>query len=152
MKKLKSLFVLLSILIVFIGCSKPMLKIGERLEPEGICPSTSLLSDSEYKNISYKYLSDVIRYIHSNWVVPNIEDMGNELETIFVIRFNKNGDIEQVIIEKESGSRSYDMYALRAITESNPLPAIPSELRTNCLDIGVRFTPTLKYTNQIEIH
>ncbi|MDD3846109.1 MAG: TonB family protein [Syntrophorhabdaceae bacterium] len=86
-----------------------------------------------------KYLLDVYEKIKNAWNVPGMAK--KDLETIITIKVRKDGRITDIDIEKRSGNRIYDESILRVLRAVEPLPAIPSSLNTDSLEIGFRFLP-----------
>jgi TonB family protein len=59
-----------------------------------------------------------------------------------VFEIGRNGQISKLAIEKSSGNPYYDQQALRAISEANPLPALPAEYPEAMLRIHIGFNFT----------
>jgi len=62
--------------------------------------------------------------IEGNWQPP-FSGIGEEITTVY-FRISREGEIEEVKIEKSSGNFALDQAALRAVRSSNPLPPLPS--------------------------
>jgi colicin import membrane protein len=86
-----------------------------------------------------KYYMEVWEKIKAAWGLPG--SSFKNLETIVTIKIKKDGRIVDINVEKRSGNRIYDESIMRALRASDPLPAIPSSLNTDILEIGFRFFP-----------
>ena len=73
--------------------------------------------------------------IESQWHPP-FSGRGHFLATVHFIIL-KNGNVQQAKIEKSSGNFAFDQAALRAVHNSNPLPAIPNG--ANLETLGIHF-------------
>ncbi len=81
------------------------------------------------------YIELAQRLIWNEWALPEIKDIEG-LETIVIIKIEKDGKIKILGMEKSSGDSLYDRSALRAIMKASPLPPPPEEM-----EIGIRFRP-----------
>lgn len=85
-------------------------------------------------SITGDYYSMVIQKIRQQWIFPESADA--ELETVISIRISRDGRITIDRVEKSSGNPLFDRSAIRAITNSSPLPPPPQDM-----EVGVRFRP-----------
>jgi protein TonB len=58
---------------------------------------------------------------------------------VISFQINRNGSIDQIRVAQSSGNRSLDYSALRAVTNSHPLQALPPALRRNSISIEMWF-------------
>lgn len=74
--------------------------------------------------------------IHRQWFWPDTSR--KDLETIITVRIRKDGTIplQNIVVEKKSGSRLFDNYAVQAIAKASPVSPPPHEM-----EIGIRFYP-----------
>ncbi|MCZ6765507.1 MAG: TonB family protein [bacterium] len=82
------------------------------------------------------YLTNIKRKIAAYWNVP-----GTTAEAKYcVVRFKvlRSGAVQSPMIELPSGSFLFDQAALRAVTQANPLPPLPSAFKDDYL--GVHFS------------
>jgi periplasmic protein TonB len=84
------------------------------------------------------YLASVQRKINERWEAR--AQPGRQPVAVFEI--GRNGQISKLAIEKSSGNPYYDQQALRAISEANPLPALPAEYPEAMLRIHIGFNFT----------
>lgn len=84
------------------------------------------------------YLASVQRKINERW--EGRAQPGRQPVAVFEI--GRNGQISKLAIEKSSGNPYYDQQALRAISEANPMPALPAEFPEPLLRIHLGFNFT----------
>jgi TonB family protein len=62
-----------------------------------------------------------------------------DMENVVNARILRNGAVVDVIFEKRSGNRYFDDSAVRAVKKASPLPPLPSWIRGESIEIGIRF-------------
>jgi len=78
--------------------------------------------------------------IEQNWVFNDIlARLNQNLEVRILIKILKSGEIRDIIYETRSGNHYLDESAKKAIKKTNPLPPLPSGMRS--YDVVVIFTP-----------
>ena len=78
--------------------------------------------------------------IEQNWVFNDIlARLDQDLEVRILIKILKSGEIRDIIYETRSGNHYLDESAKKAIKKTNPLPPLPSGMRS--YDVVVIFTP-----------
>ncbi len=82
------------------------------------------------------YASRALTGIHKNFSAP-FRKSGAVARISFLIR--KNGEIYGVAVEKSSGSDGLDNAALRAVSRTSPLEALPAEIRDEAVRVEVQF-------------
>lgn len=88
------------------------------------------------------YYNTIWQRIKGEWILPpSLLEESEDIETVIVIKVQRDGGIVESWFEKKSGSLAYDESAMRAIKKANPLPPFPQELDEDFLEIGVRFHP-----------
>jgi len=99
---------------------------------------TSALLESKLN----EYYSLVWAKIKEKWTIPeSLLKESIDLETIIVLKIERDGKIQKSWFEKKSGNDLYDQMSMRAIMKADPLPPIPKELGEQSLEIGIRFWP-----------
>ena len=85
------------------------------------------------------YYAEIWARIRGQWSLPGgILSKGN-VETVINVRILRNGAVVDVGFEKKSGNRYFDDSAIKAIKKASPLPPLPSWIRGNDIEIGIRF-------------
>jgi TonB family protein len=85
------------------------------------------------------YYAEIWARIRGQWSLPQgILPKGN-VETVINTRILRNGAVVDIGFEKKSGNRYFDDSAVRAIKKASPLPPLPSWIRGNDIEIGIRF-------------
>jgi protein TonB len=86
------------------------------------------------------YLQRVQAKVHERWAPPYSSQEGQT--TVVVFEIMPNGRIARATVEKTSGNTSYDLAALRAVTEASPFPQLPVEFKEPLLrvHIGIQFS------------
>lgn len=88
------------------------------------------------------YFIAVQRRILDNWALPKTQDWDSNLEALVVIYINKTGVISKTVFEKKSKNAYFNQYVEKTIQAASPMPPIPSALKKNILEIGLRFKPS----------
>jgi len=99
---------------------------------------------SEYGKKGYKpidlYNLVIGTTIGQNWVYNDVlARMDQDLEVRILIKILRSGRIRDIIYETKSGNRYLDESAKKAIMKINPLPQLPSGMRS--YDVGLIFNP-----------
>lgn len=79
------------------------------------------------------YLEQMLGKIRQNWLRPPVEG----IETVITFRVLPNGEITEVDVRETSGSRAFDLAALRAVRNASPLPPLPASYRENHLTVNL---------------
>jgi protein TonB len=79
------------------------------------------------------YLDQMLGQIRQNWVRPPVEG----IETLLTFRVLRNGEIVEVDVRGTSGSRSFDLAALRAVRNASPLAPLPASYREDLLTVNL---------------
>lgn len=79
------------------------------------------------------YLDQMLGRIRQSWVRPPVEG----IETLLAFRVLRNGEIAEVEIRESSGSRAFDLAALRAVRNASPLPPLPASYREDVLKVNL---------------
>lgn len=79
------------------------------------------------------YLDQMLGRIRQSWVRPPVEG----IETLLSFRVLRNGEIAEVEIRESSGSRAFDLAALRAVRNASPLPPLPASYREDILKVNL---------------
>lgn len=89
-------------------------------------------ADGSTFEFSY-YLDQMLGQIERSWVRPP----GEGLEALVSYRVLRDGRIVDVELEEGSGSRSFDLSALRALRNASPLPRLPAAFRQDSLEVNL---------------
>lgn len=81
------------------------------------------------------YISKITQEIHDNWGWPSSAARSG-LEAIISISIDKDGSIKIIGVEKRSGNRLFDNFALDALRKASPVTPPPYSM-----EIGIRFYP-----------
>jgi len=88
------------------------------------------------------YQDQVWNLIKSQWLIPDSGyDKGKELLTVISIRVLKDGSVQDIKFESESGEAVFDKSALLAIKRAGKFPPFPKEMLKDSIEIGIRFSP-----------
>lgn len=79
------------------------------------------------------YLEQMLSQIRQNWVRPPVEG----IEALISFRVLRNGEIMDPEIRRSSGSRSFDLAALRAVHNASPLPPLPTSYGEDVLTVNL---------------
>ena len=79
--------------------------------------------------------------ISSHWKVPEMVNAGKKLKTVVALVVSKNGTIEDMKIEQQSGDPLFDQSVLKALRSAAPLPNFPKPLDKPTLEFALNFTP-----------
>lgn len=91
--------------------------------------------------IESQYFAAVSNKLHNLWSLPEYKVWDPELVAIVVIQIEKNGQITKQFFEEKSSDRLFDQFVLKTLQDASPLPAIPSALQQDRIEIGFRFRP-----------
>lgn len=87
------------------------------------------------------YLSNIEHKIAKQWAPPRATISAKRGQVIaiigFVIKQDGRIDTQSIVVEKSSGNAFFDMAALRAINNANPMPPLPKGISDN---LRVHFT------------
>ena len=79
------------------------------------------------------YLEQMLGQIRQNWVRPPVEG----IETLIGFRVLRDGEIRDIEVRRSSGSRSFDLAALRAVHNASPLPPLPASYGEDVLTVNL---------------
>ncbi len=99
-------------------------------------------SSSNTGNVLEKqYYSSVFSRLQPHWQLPEYKRWDQDLSATIVVRIARDGSIIDQYFEKKSGDRIFDQFVLKALQDGSPLPPIPAAMKTNNLELGLRFIP-----------
>lgn len=111
--------------------------LGTAGSNQGNAQGTSAFGTHRLENIdpdfTYDYYLDrMLALIYDQWRKPTSQ--GN---THAVVRFTvlKSGEISRLELAEPSGSNAFDLAALRAVSNANPLPRLPASYRRSALEV-----------------
>ncbi len=79
------------------------------------------------------YLDQMLGQIRQNWTRPPAEG----IEALISFRVLRDGQITEVEVRQSSGSRSFDLAALRAVHNASPLPPLPTSYGEDVLSVNL---------------
>jgi TonB family protein len=88
---------------------------------------------------SNPYWARVQSIISSQWEPPPIDMAGQTYTMIVKFRLQRDGSIEDVVVQQSSGNASFDMAGQRAVQQSQFLPAFPADMIGGYEDIELEF-------------
>jgi TonB family protein len=89
------------------------------------------------------WYADAIRQrIAQNWNTNGLDSRSQSIPTVVSFWIMRDGTVRNPQIVQSSGNPSIDNTALRAVYQSNPLPALPAQVRDN--SITAQFTFNLR--------
>ncbi len=89
-----------------------------------------------------RYYMAISRRIHSYWSLPETQSWPPSLEAVVVIVVHRNGVIAKTFFEKKSANIYFNQYVEKTIQEAAPMPAFPSDIKEQQLEIGLKFKPS----------
>ena len=72
-------------------------------------------------------------------VFADLAGPGDDFEAVVGVTIRKDGNIDTISFEKQSGNRFFDESVLKAVKKASPFPGFPESLREETLDVGIRF-------------
>ncbi len=88
-----------------------------------------------------RYLVGVREKIETTWHIPFISSQQKNLEVNATIKIRKDGRIVDISIDKRSGNRVYDESVVRVLRMIDPLPALPSSVTEDPLEVELTLRP-----------
>ncbi|MBI5599587.1 MAG: TonB family protein [Deltaproteobacteria bacterium] len=85
------------------------------------------------------YYNALQEKIHSVWIYPG--EARRDINTIVSMRILRSGELKSVWVEKKSGDTLFDESAVKAVKKASPYPPLPTDLKDEFLEVGVRFCP-----------
>jgi TonB family protein len=85
------------------------------------------------------YYAEIWSRIRGQWSLPQEILPKGDVETVINATIMRNGAVVNVSFEKRSGNRYFDDSTVRAINKASPLPPLPSSIRGDSIEIGIRF-------------
>lgn len=87
------------------------------------------------------YIRQILQAIKRNWlaVQPESVRMGRRGKVIVQFQVRKDGVVDKVVFEQQSGADALDRAAVAGISASNPLPALPPEFKGDRIVLRLNF-------------
>lgn len=87
------------------------------------------------------YLQRVLAAVKLNWVAvfPEAARLGTRGTVTIEFAIGKDGKVEKIVFNGQSGSRALDNASVAAISASNPLPPLPGEFRGDRIVLEMSF-------------
>lgn len=94
-------------------------------------------NDEADKDLFFKnYMHDMQLKIKKNWTPPKYD---TSKKTVLLFTVKRNGEIENIRVEKSSGSKDSDNAAIEALQKSLPLAPFAPEIKEEKVDIMFSF-------------
>jgi len=103
--------------------------------------SNATVSSSSSSQIERMYYAAITNRLLQFWALPESMQKQLNLMSTAVITINKNGEIVDILMENRSGDRVFDQFVTKTIRAANPMPAIPTAMRKQRVEIGLNFKP-----------
>jgi protein TonB len=78
------------------------------------------------------YVERMLTAIEANWRRPSVTA---RLETVLFFRISREGRISGLTVMAASGNNGFDLAALRAVQNADPLPPLPAKYRKDSLEV-----------------
>lgn len=97
--------------------------------------------DSPRGDIESDYLKSVMSQVKEHWFFP--EDLEVKADDFLkvAIEIDRDGTITGQEIVESSGNDRFNSYAFECLEKSDPLPAMPEEMKKNSIEFELRFRP-----------
>jgi len=132
-----------------IHASTPAEEVAEtepELPPEPAQPAEETGGSSGSKALAdlalKRYLISVQRNISDNWSLPKTQNWKKDLVAVAIIHIRKDGVIVKSYFEKNSKDIYFDQYVEKTIQAASPMPPIPSDIKQEELELGLKFRPS----------
>jgi TonB family protein len=79
------------------------------------------------------YLDQMLARIRQSWARPPVQG----IEALLTFRVLRDGEVVEVEVRESSGSRAFDLAALRAVRNASPLPPLPASYREDVLTVNL---------------
>jgi colicin import membrane protein len=100
--------------------------------------ATSAVQLSALEN---QYYAAISAKLQAYWRLPEYKDWPPTLLATIVITINKDGKIMDSFFETSSGDKIFDKFVTKTLQDARELPPIPSAIKKQRMEIGLRFTP-----------
>jgi len=117
--------------------------IRERERFRSAKPTTGGRTGSKQVNsaVEKQYYMDLGRRVQQLWILPEIKKWSPTLETRVEFTVLRDGRLVNIQIAHSSGDLFFDRFARETVRKAAPMPPIPSVLRKERMDVGLRFRP-----------
>lgn len=79
------------------------------------------------------YLEQMLSQIRRSWARPPMEGV----RALVSFKVLANGEIREIEVREPSGSRAFDLAAIRAVRNASPLPPLPASYRKGSLTVNL---------------
>ncbi|MGA7237787.1 MAG: TonB family protein [Bryobacteraceae bacterium] len=99
-----------------------------------------LLSDAQGVDFT-SYLRQILQAVKRNWqsVIPESVRLGRRGKVSVVLSIGRNGQIEKLVFNEQSGTDSLDKAAVAGVSMSQPFPPLPPEFRGEKIVVQFNF-------------
>jgi protein TonB len=118
---------------------------GEKQPTQETAEEAALVSSNvtptlEVSNFPFpQYLLNTEKKLKRSWSPPPLGTVGEIQETVVAFRVGRDGKVSEVHVERDSGNSYFDLAALRAVYDADPLPPLPRDYLEGSLLIHVSF-------------
>lgn len=88
-----------------------------------------------------QYYSALFDRIHRFWILPDLRQWDDGLETIVVLTIRRDGTVANVLVEKRSRDPYFDQFVKKTIEEAAPMPKFSKLMKLSVIEVGLRFRP-----------
>jgi len=88
-----------------------------------------------------QYVMSINRKIQDHWILPEMQNWDDSLETILVIVIRRDGVVIKRFFEKKSNNIYFDQFVEKTVEEAFPLPPFPSSIKDSTMEFGLIFQP-----------
>ena len=92
--------------------------------------------------LEQQYYATLSAHIQQHWLPPDVKSWDPNLLAVVSITIASNGQIISQSFEKESGDKLFDQFVRKTLEAANPLPALPAAMKTQRLEVGLKFKPS----------
>jgi TonB family protein len=115
---------------------------GMNLPPSAGRPHSNLELKSDPMGVDFRpYMLQVLAAVRRNWfaVYPEAARLGQRGQVVLQFAIGKQGLVQKVVFNGESGAKALDQSAVAAISASNPLPPLPVEFKGDRIVLQMTF-------------
>jgi TonB family protein len=99
-----------------------------------------LLTDAQGVDFT-SYLRQILQTVRRNWqsVIPESVRLGRRGKVSVVLSIGRNGQIEKLVFNEQSGTDSLDKAAVAGVSMSQPFPPLPPEFKGDKIVVQFNF-------------
>jgi protein TonB len=125
---------------------QPNLPTGYQQTPGAASSGVAMTNQSggDFAGRYPAYVAAIVRRISQNWLQSSIDPAARASRTIHAtatFTINRDGSVKDIRITSPSGNSSFDNSGLRALYDSNPMPALPVDYSGSYVSVTFDFLP-----------